>query len=335
MTRRQCAPKVSVILRLDVPEMKTTLETLAQAQVAIVGDVMLDRYWFGKVERISPEAPVPVVQVRREEERPGGAANVALNVLALGARAHLLAPVGKDSAGLQLASLLDQAGVTTRLIADAAYPTTVKLRVIGHQQQLLRMDFESQPSPEHGASMRAMAPEVLKGAGALLLSDYGKGALREVQTLITAGRSAGIPVLIDPKGRDYRPYAGATIITPNLGEFQAIAGTWSTEEAFLQLGREWRQKLQLEALLVTRGEEGMTLFTENALHHHPAQAREVFDVTGAGDTVIATLATALAAGWPMDRAVELANRAAGIVVGKLGAAVVTPAELAAAGASAE
>jgi len=311
--------------------MLNALDNLAQARVAIIGDVRLDRYWFGKVDRISPEAPVPVVQVRREEERPGGAANVALNVLSLGAEAHLLAPVGQDAAGAQLTRLLEQAGVKTRLIADASYPTTVKLRVIGHQQQLLRMDFESQPSPEHGENMRATAHEILTGAGALLLSDYGKGALQAVESLIASGRAAGLPVLIDPKGRDYRPYAGATIITPNLNEFQAVAGTWTSEEQFLALGREWRQKLQLEALLVTRGEEGMTLFTENAIHHHSAQAREVFDVTGAGDTVIATLATALAAGWPMDQSVELANRAAGIVVGKLGAAVVSCEELAAQG----
>ncbi|PKY10002.1 D-glycero-beta-D-manno-heptose-7-phosphate kinase [Acidithiobacillus marinus] len=309
-----------------------SLNSLDQAEVAIIGDVMLDRYWFGKVERISPEAPVPVVQVRREEERPGGAANVALNVVSLGAKAHLLAPVGQDAAGTQLSVLLEKAGVQTRLIADAAYPTTVKLRVIGHQQQLLRMDFESQPSPEHAAMMRAEAQTILTNAGALLLSDYGKGALRDVEILIAAGRAADLPVLIDPKGRDYGPYTGATIITPNLSEFQAVAGTWSNETAFLSLGKEWRQKLQLEALLVTRGEEGMTLFTENAIHHHPAQAREVFDVTGAGDTVIATLATALAAGWPMDQAVELANRAAGIVVGKLGAAVVSPEELSTASA---
>jgi rfaE bifunctional protein kinase chain/domain len=319
------------ILPLDGLDMLNALDNLAQARVAIIGDVMLDRYWFGKVDRISPEAPVPVVQVRREEERPGGAANVALNVLSLGAEAHLLAPVGQDAAGAQLTRLLEQAGVKTRLIADASYPTTVKLRVIGHQQQLLRMDFESQPSPEHGENMRATAHEILTGAGALLLSDYGKGALQAVESLIASGRAAGLPVLIDPKGRDYRPYAGATIITPNLNEFQAVAGTWTSEEQFLALGREWRQKLQLEALLVTRGEEGMTLFTENAIHHHPARAREVFDVTGAGDTVIATLATALAAGWPMDQSVELANRAAGIVVGKLGAAVVSCEELAAQG----
>jgi rfaE bifunctional protein kinase chain/domain len=318
-------------MRLDVPDMDFDLENLAQARVAIIGDVMLDRYWFGKVERISPEAPVPVVQIRREEERPGGAANVALNVVALGAEAQLLAPVGADSAGKLLETLLNEAGVQTRLIPDAVCPTTVKLRVIGHQQQLLRMDFEAQPSSAHCEAMRTQAPVLLASAQALLLSDYGKGALREVESLIAAGRSANLPVLIDPKGRDYRPYQGATLITPNLSEFQAVAGTWSDQKTFHQLGREWRQKLQLEALLVTQGEEGMTLFTENAIHHHPAQAREVFDVTGAGDTVIATLATALAAGWPMDRAVELANRAAGIVVGKLGAAVVTTQELRVAG----
>ncbi|MEY2333366.1 D-glycero-beta-D-manno-heptose-7-phosphate kinase [Acidithiobacillus ferrianus] len=309
--------------------MAEDLRKLARAQVTIIGDVMLDRYWFGRVERISPEAPVPVVQVHREEERPGGAANVALNVRALGAQARLIAPVGDDAAGERLGALLSETGVETALIPDKACPTTVKLRVIGHQQQLLRMDFEAQPSQAHGDALRQRAQTLLSDSQVLLLSDYGKGALREVEHLVALGRDRGIPVLIDPKGRDYHAYRGATLITPNLHEFQAMAGTWSDEAQFRRLGMQWRETLQLDALLVTRGEGGMTLFTPDKLHHHPAQAREVFDVTGAGDTVIATLATALAAGWTMDRAVELANRAAGLVVGKLGAAVVTVEELAA------
>ncbi len=301
---------------------------LARARVAVVGDVMLDRYWFGRVERISPEAPVPVVQVQREEERPGGAANVALNIQALGAQGVLRAPVGADAPGIRLGELLQDAGVEADLLAVPGLPTTVKLRVIGHQQQLLRMDFEAKPEEIPAGELLGQDGQWLSACGALVLSDYGKGAVREAQEWIHFCRSRGIPVLVDPKGRDYGRYRGATLITPNKGEFQTVAGSWRDEEEFRQMGAYWRTLLELEALLVTRGEEGMTLFTATAVHHHPARAREVFDVTGAGDTVIATIAATLAAGCPLDRAVELSNHAAGIVVGRLGAATVTMEELA-------
>jgi len=310
-------------------------DDFAPRPVAVVGDVMLDRYWFGKVERISPEAPVPVVQVQKEETRPGGAANVAVNVSALGANARLLAAVGQDEAAERLAQLLDGARVAADLQRDPALTTTVKLRVIGHQQQLLRMDFESRLTEHAASALLARADELVDGCGALLLSDYGKGSLARVGDWIRVGRARGLPVLVDPKGRDYRPYRGATLLTPNRGEFMAVVGPWQDEADFVARGRELRKHLELEALLVTRGEEGMTLFTALEVTHHPARAREVFDVTGAGDTVIATLATALAAGWSLEAAVDLANRAAGIVVGKLGAATVTVDELRAASAVAE
>jgi rfaE bifunctional protein kinase chain/domain len=291
---------------------------------------MLDRYWFGRVERISPEAPVPVVQVGREEQRPGGAANVALNIVALGADCRLRALLGRDAAANMLTQLLEQARVETSFRHLDGLPTTVKLRVIGQQQQLLRLDFEERPEEARLAELFVADADFLHDCAALLLSDYGKGVLLDPQPWIQLARAQGLPVLVDPKGRDYTRYRGATLITPNKGEFQAAAGTWRSEEEFRQLGERQRQTWQLEALLVTRGEEGMTLFLADGIHHHPAQAREVFDVTGAGDTVIATIATAVAAGWPLDRAVELGNRAAGIVVGKLGAATVSPEELSAA-----
>ncbi len=308
---------------------------LAQARVAIVGDVMLDRYWFGRVDRISPEAPVPVVQVEREEERPGGAANVALNIRALGARGILRAPVGADMPATRLGELLRDAGVEADFLEVPGLPTTVKLRVIGHQQQLLRLDFEAKPEEIPAGELLGQDGQWLSACGALVLSDYGKGAVREAQEWIRFCRGREIPVLVDPKGRDYGRYRGATLITPNKGEFQTVAGPWRDEEEFRQMGAYWRSRLELEALLVTRGEEGMTLFTATAIHHHPARAREVFDVTGAGDTVIATVAAGLAAGWPMDLAVELSNHAAGIVVGRLGAATVTLEELSAAFAAGE
>ena len=318
---------VFAIMPSAAPDMMPPLATLLGKRVLVVGDVMLDRYWFGSVERISPEAPVPVVQVRREEERPGGAANVALNVVALGARAHLLAPVGDDQPGRHLAALLAAAQVESTLIPGAGCPTTVKLRVIGHQQQLLRMDFEARPSADHRGALLDRGPSLFAAAGAVILSDYAKGALQDVVRFVTMGRDLGVPVLVDPKGRDYERYRGATLLTPNQAEFQAVAGPWQDEDEFREMGQRLRRHLELQGLLVTRGEGGMTLFTESGIYHHSAQAREVFDVTGAGDTVIATLAVALAAAWPLDLAVELANRAAGIVVGKLGAAVASQQEL--------
>ena len=306
---------------------KTAVTAFARARVLVVGDVMLDRYWFGNVARISPEAPVPVVHVTRSEERPGGAANVARNAAALGARVTLLSVVGHDEAGAQLAKLLKRDKVTARLHRDPGVATTVKLRVIGRQQQLLRVDFET--TPGHGvlaAKLREYR-RLLRGHDVVILSDYGKGGLTHIETMISAARAAGKPVLVDPKGEDFKRYRGATLLTPNRGEFNQVAGRARNEADLTARAQKLRRMLGLEALLVTRSEEGMTLYRSGNRLHVPTQAREVFDVSGAGDTVIATLGVAIGSGLPLDDAVRIANRAAGIVVGKFGTAVVEPREL--------
>lgn len=298
-----------------------------QARVLIAGDVMLDRYWFGSVARISPEAPVPVVKIERSEERPGGAANVARNAVALGARVTLLSVVGYDEAGQRLAQLLKADGVTSRLHRDRSIDTTVKLRVIGRQQQLLRVDFETEPSHEVLASKLRDFRGMLRRCDVVLLSDYGKGGLKHIANMITAARRAGKPVLVDPKGDDYSRYRGATLLTPNRAEFREVAGSWSSEAELTAKAQKLRRQLGVEALLITRSEEGMTLYRRANRLHVAAQTREVFDVSGAGDTVIATLGVMLARGATLDDAVCMANRAAGIVVGKFGTAVVLPDEL--------
>lgn len=298
-----------------------------RARVLVVGDVMLDRYWFGEVSRISPEAPVPIVKVDRIEERPGGAANVARNVSALCAKAALLSVVGRDEAGRCLKQLLQQEKVATSLHTDATISTTVKLRVIGRQQQLLRADFETLPSHEVLASKLKDYQRLLKNADVVILSDYGKGGLAHIAKMITAARSRGVPVLVDPKGEDYSRYRSATLVTPNRAELRAVTGGWTSERMLEAKAQALRQRLGLGGLLVTRSEEGMTLYRKGGKLHVPAQAREVYDVSGAGDTVIATIGVMLAAGKSMDSAIRIANRAAGIVVGKFGTAVVYPQEL--------
>ena len=303
------------------------LTDLAAARLLIVGDVMLDRYWFGDVERISPEAPVPVVKVARSEERPGGAANVARNVAALGARVGLLSVVGDDEAGRRLQELLEASGIDVSLHVDPAISTTVKLRVIGRQQQLLRIDFETSPSHE---VLRAKLVEFelrLSDCDAVILSDYGKGGLTHIGEMIRMARAAGKKVLVDPKGDDFSKYAGATVVTPNRGELREVVGRWADEGELARKAEALRSALGLEALLVTRSEEGMSLFHAAGAVHQQAVAREVFDVSGAGDTVIATLAVMLACGADWPEAVHAANVAAGVVVGKLGTAVVGRAEL--------
>lgn len=310
-----------------------TLQALAQRRVLVVGDVMLDRYWFGSVARISPEAPVPVVRVDRSEERPGGAANVARNAAALGAQVTLLSVVGHDEAGAHLAKLLGQSGINVRLHRDRGISTTVKLRVIGRQQQLLRVDFETTPGHEVLSSKLREYRQLLRRHDVVILSDYGKGGLTHIAAMIAAARAARKPVLADPKGEDFTRYRGATLLTPNRAEFRQVAGTARSERDFTARARKLRRALGLEALLVTRSEEGMTLYRQGSQGktgsrlHVPAQSREVYDVSGAGDTVIATLGVAMASGVAMDEAVRLANRAAGIVVGKFGTAVVEPHEL--------
>jgi len=306
---------------------------LASIRLLVVGDIMLDRYWFGEVNRISPEAPVPVVKVEREEERLGGAANVAKNVLALGASATLLSVVGEDEAAHSLTRLLADAGVEAKLQADARIRTTIKLRVIGRQQQLLRIDFEAPPSNEILSAKLVEFSRQITQCDAVILSDYGKGGLAHIAEMIRMAREAEKPILVDPKGDDFSRYAGATVITPNQSEFRAVVGGWRDEAELVEKAQSLRSRLGLEALLVTRSEEGMSLFTASDVRHEAAVAREVFDVSGAGDTVIATLATLIAARFSWLDAIHVANCAAGIVVGKLGAAVATREELSAALAS--
>jgi rfaE bifunctional protein kinase chain/domain len=300
---------------------------LRDCRVLVVGDVMLDRYWYGAVDRISPEAPVPVVRVGREEERGGGAANVALNVAALGAQVSLLTVVGEDEASHKLEAILAKTGVKTVFGRDPALKTTVKLRIIGRQQQLLRLDFENTPQNEVLASQTARFEELLGQHDAVLFSDYGKGGLAHVSAMIAKARAQSKPVLIDPKGSDYSRYQGATVITPNRAELQEVVGKWQSEEQLLSKAQSLRQQLELQALLLTRSEEGMTLFQADGTHHVSAQAREVFDVTGAGDTVIATMAVLLGAGLSLQDALPWANRAGGLVVGKFGTATVSFEEL--------
>ena len=297
-------------------------ERLAAARVLVVGDAMLDRYWFGAVDRISPEAPVPVVRVNREEERLGGAANVALNVKTLGAQATLLTVVGSDEPARRLRSLLEEHGVTALLGSDAQLQTIVKLRVIGRAQQLLRVDFENQPDHEVLAAMLSDFERELPGHDAVLFSDYGKGGLAHITTMIGLARGAGKPVLVDPKGSDYSRYAGATVITPNRAELAQVVGAWTSDVQLVERAERLRGELGIEALLLTRSEEGMSLFDAAGHVQVPAEAREVFDVTGAGDTVIATLAAMLAAGLGLREAMPIANRAGGIVVAKFGTASV-------------
>ena len=307
--------------------MKIQLEQLAKARVLVVGDVMLDRYWYGAVDRISPEAPVPVVRITREEERNGGAANVAYNVITLGAQSSLLTVVGDDEASHKLEALVAQTGIKTHFGRDADLKTTVKLRVIGRQQQLLRLDFENTPKNELLASQTAAFESLLPEHDAILFSDYGKGGLAHVSDMIAKARAAGKPILIDPKGSDYSRYQNGTVITPNRAELQQVVGSWNSEGELRTKVQNLRARLQLDAVLLTRSEEGMTLFDADGELTVSAQAREVFDVTGAGDTVIATMAALVAAGLSLRDALPYANQAGGIVVGKFGTATVSFEEL--------
>lgn len=302
-------------------------ERLARARVLVVGDVMLDRYWFGDVNRISPEAPVPVVHVQKQEDRLGGAANVARNAAALGAQSGLLCVVGHDEPGERIVQLLGDSGVTPHLERDPALLTTIKLRVLSRQQQLLRVDFENSPTHEVLLAGLARFDELLPAHDVILLSDYAKGGLTHVTRMIARAREAGRPVLVDPKGDDWERYRGATLITPNRAELREVVGQWKSEEDLHARVAKLRADLELDALLLTRSEEGMTLFCAEGILHASAVAREVYDVSGAGDTVIATLAAMLGAGLSLVEAVSLANRAAGIVVGKLGTATVDYDEL--------
>ena len=330
------------------PATLPTRERLARARILVVGDAMLDRYWFGSVERISPEAPVPVVRVTREEERLGGAANVALNAKLLGAQATLLTVVGDDEPARTLRRLLEAHGVTALLGSDPQLQTIVKLRVIGRSQQLIRIDFENQPDHELLAGMLSDFERALADHDAVLFSDYGKGGLTHIPRMIELARAAAKPVLVDPKGSDYSRYAGASVVTPNRAELAQVIGPWHSEAQLRQRVEALCAQHRIDALLLTRSEDGMSLFfakvdphadaqvdprataaaaMDREPLHVPAQAREVFDVTGAGDTVIATLAAMLGCGLDLRTAMPIANRAGGIVVSKFGTASVAFEEL--------
>ncbi|MGI9278594.1 MAG: bifunctional D-glycero-beta-D-manno-heptose-7-phosphate kinase/D-glycero-beta-D-manno-heptose 1-phosphate adenylyltransferase HldE [Endozoicomonas sp.] len=308
--------------------MKLTLPRFDQARVLVIGDVMLDRYWHGGTSRISPEAPVPVVRVNQIEDRPGGAGNVALNIASLGAPAWLIAATGNDEAADSLQTRLEAAGVYCDFARLEDIPTITKLRVISQHQQLIRLDHEEAFSGLSSDILEEKTANLLENIGAVILSDYNKGTLQNHQQLIKLARTRGIPVLVDPKGTDFERYRGATVITPNLQEFETVVGHCRDEQELVNKGQKLLEELELEALLITRSEHGMTLIRKDEQEVHlPARAREVFDVTGAGDTVISTLATALAAGAELPKAAALANIAAGIVVAKLGTATASMPEL--------
>ena len=303
-------------------------DAVKRVRVLVVGDVMLDRYWFGEVERISPEAPVPVVHVGKREDRLGGAANVARNAAALGAQVTLAGIVGHDEAGARVHAMLSEAGITPALVDDdKEHPTTLKMRVLGRQQQMVRVDFEARPSERCVQTLTQQVSSLMAEHDVLILSDYDKGALGQVTTLIDKARGLDLTSLVDPKGLDYSRYRGASLVTPNRSEMQQAVGPWRDEADLMARAQKLRAELQLQALLVTRSEQGMTLFTEEARHHVDAVAHEVFDVSGAGDTVLATLALVRATGASWVDAMRWANRAGGIVVGKLGTSTVTVEEL--------
>jgi len=313
---------------MTTPNTPSSLLPLSDARILIVGDVMLDRYWFGEVNRISPEAPVPVVRVERREERLGGAANVARNAATLGAQTGLLGVIGQDEAGAVVEGLLTDLGISSYLNRDPAISTIIKLRVIGRQQQLVRVDFEDAPTDTVLRDKLTQFNALIDKYDVIILSDYAKGSLVNVADMISVGKKLGKRILVDPKGDDFARYKGASILTPNRSELIRIVGNWKSEEELTTKAQNLRRSLDLEALLLTRSEEGMTLYLDNEVVNFPAVAREVFDVSGAGDTVIATLAVMLGNGVALKEAVRIANLAGGIVVGKLGTATVTREELA-------
>ena len=302
--------------------MQLNLNCFSKIKTLVVGDVMLDRYWFGSVDRISPEAPVPVLAVKSEESRAGGAANVAHNLLALGAKSHLLSVVGDDDAGREIKSIIDQYGADTSLIIDPSIKTIVKLRMIAQNQQLLRADFEEKPSEEVLSQCLRDYQQALDHVDVVILSDYGKGGLTHVADMIRLANDKNVPVIVDPKGDDYSRYKNASLITPNMKEFEAVAGKTSSEEDFKTKAHQLREELNLDSLLVTRSEKGMSLFNKNGEQvDSPAAALEVYDVSGAGDTVISLMALASVSDFTDKQRLDLANTVAGIVVGKLGTAV--------------
>ncbi|HDI3248539.1 bifunctional D-glycero-beta-D-manno-heptose-7-phosphate kinase/D-glycero-beta-D-manno-heptose 1-phosphate adenylyltransferase HldE [Vibrio cholerae] len=309
--------------------MKPVLPDYSKAGVLIVGDVMLDRYWYGPTGRISPEAPVPVVKVEQSEERPGGAANVAMNIASLGGHAHIIGLTGQDEPANVLANKLTSLKVHCDFVELPDYPTITKLRVLSRGQQLIRLDFEDKFENTDAQLILSRMESALPKVRAVILSDYAKGALEHVQQFIQKAKAAGVPVFIDPKGSDFERYRGASLLTPNMSEFEAVVGKVKSEQELVEKGFALIEKFDLGALLVTRSEHGMTLLRRGQEPFHlPTQAKEVYDVTGAGDTVISVLAASVAAGKALDEACALANAAAGVVVGKLGTSTVSTIELA-------
>jgi len=308
--------------------MKVSLPAFEKAKVLVVGDVMLDRYWSGSTGRISPEAPVPVVQIKQIEDRPGGAANVALNVAALGGQVSLAGIVGFDDTADALTKGVQALGVEPIWHRVEGLPTITKLRIMSRNQQLLRLDFEETYPIGASEALLAKSLSLLDGVGVVVLSDYGKGAITQPQSFIQAAKALGVKVLVDPKGSDFSRYRGASLLTPNMSEFEAVVGSISSEADLIEKAKALLSEFEIEAILVTRSEKGMTLIRPDEIELHiPTVAREVYDVTGAGDTVISALATALAAGSTLPQACAIANTAAGIVVAKLGTSTVSRIEL--------
>ncbi|SUA51892.1 Bifunctional protein hldE [Oligella ureolytica] len=303
------------------------LEKIQDKKILVIGDLILDRYWFGDVSRISPEAPVPVVRVVKKEDRLGGAGNVARNVISLGAQATLTGIVGVDEGGEKIQRLADEVGINTALSLDQQINTTLKMRILGRKQQMLRVDFEHEPTEHSLKDLYANLEELIPAHDIVVLSDYAKGVLKHVDSIINVAKQHGLQVLVDPKGDNYQAYMHANLLTPNQLEMSQAVGPWNTEEELYEKAQMLREQLQLEALLVTRSEKGMTLFSDDGAHHVNAQAQEVFDVSGAGDTVLATMAVTRAAGVPWPEAIKWANKAGGIVVGKVGTSIVSAEEL--------
>lgn len=307
--------------------MLATMPEFEAARIIVIGDVMLDRYWSGQATRISPEAPVPVVRIKTIEDRVGGAGNVALNIAKLGGKVTLIGVVGDDAEGEILRRLLDAEGVACEFVVESSLRTICKLRIMAQHQQLIRVDFEESPLRFNQADLLARLHKHFMNNDVVVFSDYGKGTLANVDCYIAEAKSAGLKTLVDPKGMDYSRYAGADIITPNLAEFQAVVGVCENEQDLLEKGRQLLKQQRIPTLLLTRGEAGMTLIQEAQTYSLPAQAKDVFDVTGAGDTVIAVMALGVAVGLPLFEAMYLANLAGGIVVGKLGTSTVSMLEL--------
>jgi D-beta-D-heptose 7-phosphate kinase/D-beta-D-heptose 1-phosphate adenosyltransferase len=308
--------------------MSLRIPDFSSVKALVAGDLMLDRYWLGSASRISPEAPVPVVRITQSQTRAGGAANVAVNLASLGARTALAGVIGRDADGGALRQLLGEQGIELDLVESDGCPTITKLRVLSRNQQLIRLDTEDHFSTVDAEALAGLFAGSVQGASVCVLSDYAKGSLGRAAQLVQSARNHGVPVLVDPKGTDFSRYRGATALTPNLAEFEAVAGAVTSDEELLARGRRLRGELALDALVVTLGERGMVVIGDGAQAVFlPARAREVFDVTGAGDTVIATLAAGLGAGMTLADAAGLANVAAGLVVRRIGAASVTPSEL--------